>query len=52
MFFNKPWRPKGFIQFKIIINVLVSFEYLCYESTVTLNIFAVTVRGSTLVARI
>ena len=23
--YNEPWNPKGFIQFEIIINVLVSF---------------------------
>ena len=25
IFLYKPWRPKGFFQFEIIINVLVSF---------------------------
>ena len=55
-FLYKPWKPKGFIQFEIIINVLViqsdSFEYLCYGSTIIINIFTFTVRGSTLVVRI
>ena len=47
-----------FFQFKIIINVLVtvalsdSFEYLCYGSTVSINIFTFTLRVATLVMRI
>ena len=36
------WRPKGFFQFEIIINVLVvSFrliEYLCYGSTAIITL--------------
>ena len=33
-------RPKGFLQFEIIMNVLVIslFEYLCYGSTTIINI--------------
>ena len=47
----------GFFQFEIIINVLVRalcglFEYLCYRSTVILNSFTLTVRGSILDVRI
>ena len=37
-------------QFEIIINVLAlsdSFDYLCYGSTVIINIFCLTVRGWT-----
>ena len=48
----KPWRSKGFFQFEIIINVLVSFtasfEYLCYRSTAIINYFTISVRGPTL----
>ena len=33
----KLWRPKGFFQFEIIINVLVS-SYLCYGSTAIIHI--------------
>ena len=40
-------------QFEIIINVLVSFfEYLCYVSTVIINMFTLSVRGPTLNVRI
>ena len=50
------WRLNGLFQFEIIINVLVSFstslEYLCYGSTAIINIFTLTVRGSTLDVRI
>ena len=47
-------ETKGFFQFEIIINVLVSdsFEYLRHGSTAIRNIFILTVRGSTLVVRI
>ena len=45
-------ETKGFFQFKININVLVSFfdsfEYLCYGSKTIINIFTLTVWGSTL----
>ena len=38
----KPWKPKGFFQFEIIINILVSpsssFECICYGSTAIINI--------------
>ena len=39
-------ETKGFFQFKIIINVLVSssFEYLCQESTTFRNIVIIPVR--------
>ena len=54
---KKNIATKGFFQFEIIINVLVSsfsalFEYLCYVSTAIRNISTPTVRGSTLVVRI
>ena len=52
IFIYKPWRPKGFIQFKIIINVLViSFRVIripmfrCYGSTTIINICTLTVVG-------
>ena len=32
IFVYKPWRSKGFFQFEIIINVLVSF-FLLYLNT-------------------
>ena len=41
----KPWRS-----FEIIIND--TLEYLCYGSTAVINIFILTVRGSTLDFRI
>ena len=45
IFLYKPWRPKGFFQFEIIINVLVSsasfeYTYLCYEYVAIINIFS------------
>ena len=47
--------PKCLIPFEITINVFVSlsdsFEYLCYRSNAIINIFILTVRGSTLVVR-
>ena len=47
----KPWGPKGYFLFEIIINILVNafdpFEYLCYESAAIINMFTLTVRGST-----
>ena len=51
-------ETKGFFQFEIIIYVLIllylsdSFKYLCYGSTAIINIFTLTVQGSTLVIRI
>ena len=53
IFLHKPWRPKGFVEFEIIINVLVSsfpciLIYICYGSTTIINISTLTVRGSTL----
>ena len=44
----KPLITKGYFQFEIIINCLVSYEYLCYESTAIINIFTLTMRGSIL----
>ena len=46
-------ETKGFVQFKIIINVFAlsdSFENLCYGSTAIINMLIFTVQGSTLVA--
>ena len=47
---------KGFFQFKIIIDVLVSpfrfIEYFCYGSTAIRNILILSVRGSSLYVRI
>ena len=31
-----------FLQFEVIINVLVGFEYLCYGSTALINVFALS----------
>ena len=48
-------ETEGFFQFEIIINALVvsaSYEYLCYGSTIIINIFTLTVRGTSLVVRI
>ena len=50
IFLCKQWRPKGFFQLEIIRNELAlydSFEYLCYRFTVIINIFTLTVCGST-----
>ena len=47
----KPWRPKAFSLFGIIIHVLVIslalFENLCYGSTAIINMLFFSVRGST-----
>ena len=40
IFLCKPWRPRGFIQFEVIINEVI------------INRVTLTVRGSTLVVRI
>ena len=55
--FVKNITAKGFFQFQIIINVLVSslsdsFEYLCYPFPAIKNMLILTVRGLTLVVRI
>ena len=41
-------ETKRFFQFEIIINVPVSFEFLCYGSPAIINIFTLTVWGSNL----
>ena len=55
-FFQINHGHQSFFLFEIIINVLVSFfdsfEYLCYGVTAIINIFTLTVRGSTLEGRI
>ena len=54
--FRIDYGDQKVLQFKIIINVLVklffSFEYLCYGYTAIINIFTLTVRGSTFDVRI
>ena len=56
LFVNKSWRPRGYFQFEVIINVLValsdSFEYLCYGSTAIRYILILSVRGPSLYVRI
>ena len=51
MHLYKPWRPKGFFNWESSqvsqLALSASFEYQCYESTATLNIFTLTLRGST-----
>ena len=51
----KPWKPKRFFRFEIIINVLAlcaSFEYLCHGSTAIINILLLSARGSSLYVKI
>ena len=43
IFMYKPWRPKGFINLKSSFKMSqlalsASFDYLCYGSTVIINI--------------
>ena len=55
IFFCKIHGDQRVFHFEIIINVLAptdSFEFLCYGSTATINIFTLTARGATLVVRI
>ena len=52
IFYMKHGDQRGFFQFKIIINVLVSFfapfEYLCNESTAIINVLIFSVRRPSL----
>ena len=55
-YFSITYVDQKVFQFKIIKNILVSsfrisFEYICYGSTDNINIFTLTVRGSTLDVR-
>ena len=55
IFLYKSWKPKGFFQFEIIIDVFALsalYEYPCYRSTASIHILILTVWGSTLDVRI
>ena len=55
IFVYKLWRTKGFLQFKITINVLFStfclIKFLCYGSTAIIHILSLSVWWSTLDVR-
>ena len=52
---DNPWGPKGLFQFEIIRNILVSsfwFIWIPMSWVAVINVFTLTVRGSTLDVRI